>query len=173
MDYLLRPSTALHPPRPGPAISILVIYSVLLTLFVFTYARLLYTVTANPGYVSRSSQWRTLQESKAKTKGQHYQRCKKSPSRSSDGSTREYAAGESAENGSPTGHGHSGEASTAPAITRPTPGLQDFYSRDVFVCQTDGRPAWCSTCLNWKPDRAHHCREIERCVRKMDHFCPW
>ena len=166
MDYLLRPSTALHPPRPGPAISILVIYSVLLSLFVFTYVRLLYTVTANPGYVSRSSQWRTLQESKVKTRGQHYQRYRKSPGRSFNGSTRGNAAGDSAENGSPTGHGYSVEASTVP-------GLQDFYSRDVFVCQTDGRPAWCSTCLNWKPDRAHHCREIERCVRKMDHFCPW
>ncbi len=53
------------------------------------------------------------------------------------------------------------------------PGLQDFFKRDVFVCQGDGRPIWCSTCLNWKPDRAHHCREVNRCVRKMDHFCPW
>ncbi|KAK3695562.1 DHHC palmitoyltransferase-domain-containing protein [Podospora appendiculata] len=54
-----------------------------------------------------------------------------------------------------------------------SPGLEDFYSKDVFVCDFDGRPPWCSTCCNWKPDRAHHCSEIDRCVRKMDHYCPW
>ncbi|KAL1837440.1 hypothetical protein VTJ49DRAFT_3777 [Mycothermus thermophilus] len=54
-----------------------------------------------------------------------------------------------------------------------SPGLELFYTKDVFVCETDGRPRWCSTCCNWKIDRAHHCSEIERCVRKMDHYCPW
>lgn len=54
-----------------------------------------------------------------------------------------------------------------------SPGLEEFYSKDVFVCETDGRPRWCSTCCNWKMDRAHHCSEIERCVKKMDHYCPW
>lgn len=166
MDYLLRPATILHAPRPGPAIGILVTYSVFLLLFVFTYARLLFTVTVNPGYVPRTGQWYALRESKAKASGQHIQRNRKKSSRSSDGSTGENAGGESEENGYLPGHGYTGEATTAP-------GLQDFYSRNAFVCQTDGRPIWCSICLEWKPDRAHHCREIERCVRKMDHFCPW
>lgn len=170
MDYLLRPPNTFHARRPGPAIGILVVYSILLSLFVVTYARLLYTVTVNPGYVPRSSQWYALQVSKAKEKGQRY---RKGSSQSSDRSTAGNARRKSAENGSLSGHGYAGEVSTAPATTEPAPGLQDFYSRDAFVCQTDGRPIWCSTCLNWKPDRAHHCREIERCVRKMDHFCPW
>jgi hypothetical protein len=52
-------------------------------------------------------------------------------------------------------------------------GLESFYTRDVFVCQEDGRPHWCTTCCQYKTDRAHHCRELGRCVRKMDHFCPW
>jgi palmitoyltransferase len=52
-------------------------------------------------------------------------------------------------------------------------GLESFYTRDVFVCQEDGRPHWCSTCCQYKTERAHHCRELGRCVRKMDHFCPW
>ncbi|KAM3506419.1 hypothetical protein MY11210_007569 [Beauveria gryllotalpidicola] len=52
-------------------------------------------------------------------------------------------------------------------------GLENFYSKDVFVCEADGRPKWCSGCRQWKPDRAHHSSEIGRCVRKMDHMCPW
>ncbi|PHH90786.1 hypothetical protein CDD83_2635 [Cordyceps sp. RAO-2017] len=54
-----------------------------------------------------------------------------------------------------------------------SPGLEAFYSKDVFVCEADGRPKWCSECRQWKPDRAHHSRELGRCVRKMDHLCPW
>ncbi|KAI5464010.1 DHHC palmitoyltransferase-domain-containing protein [Mariannaea sp. PMI_226] len=54
-----------------------------------------------------------------------------------------------------------------------SPGLEAFYSRDVFVCELDGRPKWCSDCRAWKPDRAHHSSELDRCIRKMDHLCPW
>jgi len=54
-----------------------------------------------------------------------------------------------------------------------SPGLERFYSKDVFICYTDGRPRWCSTCSNWKQDRVSHCSEIDRCVKKMDHYCPW
>ncbi|GJN72187.1 DHHC zinc finger protein [Purpureocillium lilacinum] len=54
-----------------------------------------------------------------------------------------------------------------------SPGLEAFYSKDVFVCEADGRPKWCSDCRQWKPDRAHHSSELGRCVRKMDHLCPW
>ncbi|KAJ4299803.1 palmitoyltransferase pfa5 [Kalmusia sp. IMI 367209] len=44
---------------------------------------------------------------------------------------------------------------------------------DAFVSDYDGNPQWCDKCHNWKPDRAHHCRELNRCVRRMDHYCPW
>ena len=173
MDYLLRPPSTLRTPRPRLAIAILVIYSVLLFLFAFTYARLLYTVIINPGYVPRSNQWYALQENKAKAKGQRSQRYLRRSSRSSSAGAGARAGGQIAESGIFTGHGHADGTFTAPATTGPAPGLQEFYSRDTFVCQSNGRPIWCSTCLNWKTDRAHHCREIERCVRKMDHFCPW
>jgi palmitoyltransferase len=62
---------------------------------------------------------------------------------------------------------------TGPDTNPDSPGLERFYSKDVFVCENDGRPRWCSSCRVWKPDRAHHSSEINRCVRKMDHFCPW
>jgi palmitoyltransferase len=32
---------------------------------------------------------------------------------------------------------------------------------------------WCDSCHNWKPDRAHHSTQQGRCVRRMDHFCPY
>jgi hypothetical protein len=31
----------------------------------------------------------------------------------------------------------------------------------------------CPKCVSIKPDRAHHCSVCKRCVRKMDHHCPW
>ena len=51
--------------------------------------------------------------------------------------------------------------------------LHEFYNMDVFICENDGLPRWCFHCNCWKPDRSHHCGELGRCVRKMDHFCPW
>ncbi|CAN8100080.1 unnamed protein product [Discula destructiva] len=55
----------------------------------------------------------------------------------------------------------------------PKLGLEAFYTRDVFTCRSDGLPIWCSDCQNWKPERAHHSGEIQRCVKRMDHYCPW
>ncbi|CAH8615774.1 unnamed protein product [Heterobilharzia americana] len=34
-------------------------------------------------------------------------------------------------------------------------------------------PVRCTKCLSIKPMRAHHCRICQRCIRKMDHHCPW
>lgn len=55
----------------------------------------------------------------------------------------------------------------------PPPGLEDFYTKDAFVCDPSGLPKWCNTCHVWKPDRSHHCSDVGRCVAMMDHFCPW
>lgn len=53
------------------------------------------------------------------------------------------------------------------------PGLERFYTKDAFVCDMSGLPIFCPKCDNWKRDRTHHCSEVGRCVRRMDHFCPW
>ncbi|KAK7115485.1 hypothetical protein V1264_001342 [Littorina saxatilis] len=31
----------------------------------------------------------------------------------------------------------------------------------------------CPKCVSIKPERAHHCSVCQRCIRKMDHHCPW
>lgn len=71
--------------------------------------------------------------------------------------------------------GHSYELYEAePPPERPEPeNLSEWYNREVFVCEPDGKPRWCWHCNCYKPDRSHHCSEVQRCVYKMDHFCPW
>ncbi|KAK9245340.1 DHHC palmitoyltransferase-domain-containing protein [Lipomyces tetrasporus] len=44
---------------------------------------------------------------------------------------------------------------------------------EAFTCESDGYPLWCSRCQSMKPDRSHHSSELDRCVVKMDHYCPW
>ena len=55
----------------------------------------------------------------------------------------------------------------------PPPGLEGYYSRDVFQCDHQGLPIWCGHCVTWKPTRAHHCSDVGRCIMNLDHFCPW
>ncbi|XP_065846300.1 palmitoyltransferase ZDHHC7-like [Oscarella lobularis] len=31
----------------------------------------------------------------------------------------------------------------------------------------------CNKCESYRPPRAHHCRICRRCIRRMDHHCPW
>jgi palmitoyltransferase len=44
---------------------------------------------------------------------------------------------------------------------------------DAYVCDYDGVPLFCDKCRLFKPDRAHHCKETGRCIKRMDHYCPW
>ncbi|KAL9631145.1 MAG: hypothetical protein Q9164_006045, partial [Protoblastenia rupestris] len=130
-----------------------------------TYFRLLYTVVASPGYVEYSAQWHSQDDERKKTR----QPRKKRSETGHDVSEKQPEA-----NGNMAGYAYPGPCAPPSTLTNEQrPGLQDFFSHDIFVCQGDGRPIWCTHCQNWKPDRAHHCREVGRCVRKMDHFCPW
>lgn len=31
----------------------------------------------------------------------------------------------------------------------------------------------CHICMQFKPERAHHCSSCKRCIKKMDHHCHW
>lgn len=148
MVALLAVNYLLHNKRHGAAIPILVIYFILFLLMSLTYARLLYIVARDPGYVPLGP--RALSK-KGRASDPH-----RTSSRATDASF------------SSTNYESTPEPSNPDC-----PGLENFYTRDVFACESDGRPRWCTECQNWKPERSHHCREVGRCVRKMDHFCPW
>jgi hypothetical protein len=47
----------------------------------------------------------------------------------------------------------------------------DFF--DKFKGVDLSKAVLCGTCLRWKVERSHHCRQCGRCVLKMDHHCPW
>jgi len=46
------------------------------------------------------------------------------------------------------------------------PALETKHDGSRRVCRKSDPPVY-------KPDRAHFCRQLDRCVLKMDHFCPW
>ncbi|KAI0138040.1 zf-DHHC-domain-containing protein [Hypoxylon sp. NC0597] len=129
----------------GAAIGILILYFIFLLLMVATYLRTVLTVLLDPGVVPLGP----LAVERRKIARDNRKR------------------------------GHQGnDLESQPYYGDPdsnpdSPGLEQFYTKDVFVCENDGRPKWCSECCNWKPDRAHHSSEINRCVLRMDHYCPW
>lgn len=131
-----------------------------------TYLRLFYNVVWDPGYLplgaERLQADSASQDSKSNRK--HTRRRGKSNSRNLRDTEKEDQTEVDLETGV-----HAG----GKAFDLDSAGLESFYTKDVFICQEDGRPPYCSKCCQFKTDRAHHCREVDRCVRKMDHFCPW
>ena len=168
MGYLIRPPNTIRSPRPGAAIAILVIYYLLFILMVSSFLRILLTLATNPGYTERRTEKETKRHgSKRGTlsgeKDEHFNSSKRQRRRSS----RSRAHDDSQLGAVPY---NISSQTGKPALDGEAPGLEGFYRKNVFVCEGDGRPIWCSKCQNWKPDRTHHCREVDRCVRKMDHF---
>ncbi|KAJ5908163.1 hypothetical protein N7495_000845 [Penicillium taxi] len=148
--------------RVGAGAAIITIYYLLLIPMVATYIRLLYNVLWNSAFVPLSTQ-HINPDSKDSSEQHNHHRKKSRRSKTRD--TEKPAASDTdLERGVKS---LKGIESSNPA------GLDSFYTKNVFVCEEDGRPAYCSTCCQFKPDRSHHCREVDRCVRKMDHFCPW
>ncbi|KAK6367974.1 uncharacterized protein PV06_09299 [Exophiala oligosperma] len=157
VDYLLsRPGTrsssspSFTHKQTGAAVAILTIYYLLLLITLICFARLIQTITFNAGLVPRGAQYFVERER---------------AHRESQRSHKEEAVDPDGKEGyTPRRFRHKRDSGHA---------AQNFWHKDVFVCGWDGRPPFCSTCYNYKPDRAHHCSELGRCVLKMDHFCPW
>lgn len=141
------------------AISILVIYFLLFLLMTISFLRLIHITIWDPPYLPLGQ-----------AASQHTHFIKSKENSRNRGNTEGVANGEY-----DAGYGSRGTSSEAPSPQNDpdSPGLELFYSKDVFTCEMDGKPRWCSQCSNWKPDRAHHCGSSGRCILKMDHFCPW
>jgi palmitoyltransferase len=156
IDYLLDPAPSLLlPRRTGSATAILVIYYLLLLILLVTYGRLVYTIIVHPGTVPRGPQWYEQQRSKDEPRRRRNYR--------NDKDTLDDSSGES----------HVSRHKHRRSVPDAAFQVQNFWQKDVFICQYDGRPPFCSHCYNFKNDRVHHCSELDRCVYKMDHFCPW
>ncbi|KAJ5754586.1 hypothetical protein N7533_004129 [Penicillium manginii] len=164
IDYLLLPLPSYNrTPRVGAGAAILVLFYLLLIILIATYLRLLYTVIEHPGLIPVGPE--RAQSEKAEDSEKSDKRRRRRRSRKPRDAEK-VDAPEDLEQGV---H-HNGDATASDSHSF---GLESFYTKDVFVCQEDGRPPYCSTCCQFKADRSHHCRELDRCVRKMDHFCPW
>ena len=124
------------------------------------YLRLLYVIATNPGYIARprvrrGRDGRPSQKPEYLPLGAH-----REASAINDASYKS--------NGPVLDYLGIIEGNTMPPI-----GLGEIYKKDAFICDVHGLPIFCNTCWIWKPDRTHHCSEVNRCIRRMDHYCPW
>jgi len=170
INYLIHPPAGI-PRRLGAGVAIIVIYFALMIPMSLSYFRVLGTIATEPGFVPRPGDaekdaWkadRRRQKRQEGTGGQDgvYEEEKNDYLHDREGQ-------------SPTERaGYVDRGAVEDGRTEPPLGLDFFYKRDIFECETDGMPRWCSTCKMWKPDRSHHSSELGKCVFKMDHFCPW
>ena len=60
-----------------------------------------------------------------------------------------------------------------PQIVDTRPPDQRSAVAHVTVNGVKMRAKYCSICGVFRPLRASHCRETDRCVEKWDHYCPW
>ncbi|AET39193.1 palmitoyltransferase PFA5 Ecym_4114 [Eremothecium cymbalariae DBVPG len=44
---------------------------------------------------------------------------------------------------------------------------------DIYQCDPQGYPMWCSTCQSLKIERSHHSELLKYCVPRFDHYCVW
>lgn len=53
--------------------------------------------------------------------------------------------------------------------------FSDLHSEAKGKLLSQQKEDWtvCARCETYRPPRAHHCRICQRCVRRMDHHCPW
>jgi palmitoyltransferase len=115
------------------AIPILAVYFILFLLMAVTFLRLVYVTIFDPSYVPLGpSALRDRKEYKEKEE----------PRLPDEG----IGMGQYDEHDGSEG---TSSESSSPEDDPNSPGLELFYTKDVFVCGPDGRPIWCSQCSNW------------------------
>lgn len=153
------------PVRHGAAIAIIVIQYILVFFILATWGRFVHTLIVNPGFLpkgERPKRERTEQRANRGSGAARDGRLSRSGSR----------RGSRSRNTSPYPKFLDRDAVRDGMLECP-PGLEQFYSKEVFICGMDGVPRFCNVCWNWKPDRTHHSGELGHCVRRYDHYCPW
>ncbi|KAF2014490.1 zf-DHHC-domain-containing protein [Aaosphaeria arxii CBS 175.79] len=60
-----------------------------------------------------------------------------------------------------------------PSSEKSTASTKHYDRLDAYICDYQGWPLWCDKCHSFKPDRTHHSKQLGRCVRRMDHYCPY
>lgn len=170
------------------AIAFLTVYFLLLLIMAKTYFRLLYVVQMDPGYLplgagARRNETRLQKKAPMIEKragpltSQLHRDGNQTVNSTVDNNANGVGMGEYTPNSSTETNLGGGYENVSTDVYMDSiesqKALEEFWKRDVFVCMNDGKPKWCSDCAVWKTDRTHHCSDIGRCVKKMDHFCPW
>lgn len=179
VHYLLKPGPGTNvAARPGAAIALIVVYFILFFPFATTWLRLFFVVHKDPGYVPQGlpNPPGTRTRFEEEPQNTFMMPCAKTTVKE-DKSPRPEGSrgGPEKPNKPPLGQMFTvlDQEAIFKGESPPPPGLEYYYSKDVFQCDSNGLPIWCSVCCNWKPDRSHHCSDVGRCVMKLDHFCPW
>jgi len=188
VEFLLHPRASLYPSptphsRPGIAIVLIILFFILLLPMTVSFFRTIYIANKSPGFVPLGPRY-------SASSGLQRSFVEEAPR----GATcPEFRTKRLWNNGTATADATNGSTDrrvkTNPKngyyihpldvegiwrgdISIP-PGTEQFYSKDIFQCDSMGLPIWCGSCRTWKPDRTHHCSDVGRCVLKLDHFCPW
>ncbi|KAH7063136.1 DHHC palmitoyltransferase-domain-containing protein [Macrophomina phaseolina] len=156
----------------GAGIAVIVVYCVLLFATAVAYLRILVTIRVNPGLVAlgrgSADERRRRKKGGRRPHGVGHHRHGRRERRKFGGGKQQHHLGDGG-----VFEDEEGRTWADRQYEEKLKRLEKYVPREVFVCDYDGLPLWCDKCSNWKPDRTHHCSDLWRCVRRMDHFCPW
>ncbi|OJD31339.1 palmitoyltransferase pfa5 [Diplodia corticola] len=153
----------------GAGVAVVVLHCVLLAATAVAYVRIIATLKVDPGLVP-------LGRGSADEGGRRRKGRGRKGRRDGGGQRQrrgEWGGGDGVGDGGGVFEDEEGRTWAERQYEEKLKRLEKFVPREVFVCDYDGLPLWCDKCSNWKPDRTHHCSDLGRCVRRMDHFCPW
>lgn len=177
-NYLIHPPNSSVPARPGAGIAIIVIYFVLLFPAAICYFRILLTIATNPGYTPTGMPTQAVKKRwEPEQRNDVFEASCASTTVAEKTDSRSESSSKASKKRGMQEFGQTIMQLDMEAVfsgdVPPPPGLEQFYTKEAFACDPSGLPRWCGICCNWKPDRSHHCTDVGRCVRKLDHFCPW